>query len=73
MFIVNVIAAPPEPAAVVAAPPAVVAGADAGVVETGAVVPPVVTPVVPPVVALELVESLPQDTATKARPTAIAA
>jgi hypothetical protein len=74
MFMVNVIAAPPELAAVVPVPPAVVPGAaEPGVVETDAVVPPVVPAVVPPVVAFELVESLPQDTATNARPTAIAA
>ncbi|MBK5333564.1 MAG: hypothetical protein JJD93_16430 [Ilumatobacteraceae bacterium] len=71
MSIVNVIAAPPEDA-VVSEPPAVVSGA-----EVSAVVPPVVSavvpPVVPPVVALELGESLPQDAAMNARPTARAA
>jgi hypothetical protein len=72
MSIVTVIAAPPEDAAVVSAPPAVVSGA-----EVSAVVPPVVSAVVPPVVpavvALVLFESLPQDAAMNAIPTARAA
>jgi len=69
MFIVSVIAAPPVLAAVVPVP-ALVAGASVpGVVATGAAVPAEV----PPVVAFELDESLPQDAATNARPTAIAA
>jgi len=49
---------------------AVVTGA--GAVVTAGVVPPVVVPV-PPAVLLELLLSLPQDAAMKARPTANAA
>jgi hypothetical protein len=70
MLIVTVIAAPPDAAAVVSAPPAVVSGAAAAVVSGAAAVVPAV---VPPVVASELFESLPQDAAMNAMPTASAA
>jgi phage terminase large subunit-like protein len=73
MLIVNVIAAPPAAGAVVAVlPPAVVAGADvpAGVVAAGVVAAGVVA--VAAEVLLDLL-LLPQETATKARPTATAA
>jgi len=70
--IVNVIAAPPEAAAVVSEPAAVVSGADVPAV-VAAVVLAVVPPVVPAVVALELLLSLPQDAAMNASPTARAA
>jgi hypothetical protein len=74
MLIVNVIAAPPDAGAVVAVlpPPAVVAGADvpAGVVAAGVVAAGVVAAAAEVLLDLLL---LPQETATKARPTATAA
>jgi hypothetical protein len=70
MFIVTVMAAPPELAAVVSEPPAVVSGVDAPDVVSGAAEPPVVAAVV----SFELeFPSLPQDAATRASPTASAA
>ncbi|MEP7112594.1 MAG: hypothetical protein ABI862_04975 [Ilumatobacteraceae bacterium] len=70
MFIVNVIAAPPEVAAVVSVPAAVVSVA-AAVVSTAAGVVSVAA--VPAVVSFALLPSLPQAAATKANPTANAA
>jgi hypothetical protein len=70
MLIVNVIAAPEPPPAVVADPPAVVPGADVSAAGVVSVAPAALVPGA--AVLLDLL-SLPHATATKARPTANAA